>query len=298
MKKIALFAHKISSETIQHLNLICEVAVESGFAIYFEKGTLSCCQKLENFCNIPVNTFSHHTDLPADTQLFFAIGGDGTMLRAQTFIQAYNIPIVGINLGRLGFLAPFTTAEIDKKLITRLLEQQYLIDERSMLSVKYLGDIPTPENHFALNELAITRKETTSMIVIEAYLNNEPLNNYWADGLIIATPTGSTGYSLSCGGPIIDPRNQNLVITPIAPHNLFVRPFIISDNDTIRLKIDSRADEYLLTLDSRINSLHKCIELEVKKAPFTAKIVRLENHSYINALREKLYWGLDQRNGK
>lgn len=298
MKKIAIFAHKVSPENIQYLNLICETATQKGFSIYFEINTLAFCQNIEGFCNIATNTFSHHADLPSDTDLFFAFGGDGTMLRAQTFIQEYAIPIVGINLGRLGFLAFFTIEEINNQLVSNLLDNNFLIDERSMLSVRYLGDNPTPENHFALNELAITRKETTSMIMIEAFLNDEPLNNYWADGLIIATPTGSTGYSLSCGGPIIDPRNHNLVITPIAPHNLFVRPFIISDDDVIKLRIDSRADEYLLTLDSRISSLSKNIELEVKKASYTAKIVRLEHHSYINALREKLYWGLDQRNGK
>ncbi|APD06463.1 NAD(+) kinase [Flavobacteriaceae bacterium UJ101] len=293
--KIAIYGHKINSETIEYFNRIIKVASDFDATIYFEENTLVSCQKIEGFEKSSFHTFNHYRNLPSDTQLFFAFGGDGTMLRAQTFIQDYDIPLVGINMGRLGFLAYFNTEDFTKSCIQRLLNGDFEVDERSLLRVDYINQ-ENPENNFALNELAITRKETTSMIVVDVYINNEKLNSYWADGLIIATPTGSTGYSLSCGGPIIDPVTDNIVITPIAPHNLFVRPFIISDKDVIRLKIDSREDDYLLTLDSRIDSLSVNVELEVKKASFTTKIVKFNKHSYLQALKEKLYWGIDQRN--
>lgn len=293
--KIAIYGHKISSETIVYFNRIIEVSSNFNALIYFEENTLESCQKVEGFTKGSYYTFNHYHNLPSDTQLFFAFGGDGTMLRAQTFIQNHDIPLVGINMGRLGFLAYFTREDFTKKCIEHLLNGEFEVDERALLRVDYINQ-ENPENNFALNELAITRKETTSMIVVDVYINDKKLNSYWADGLIIATPTGSTGYSLSCGGPIIDPVTNNMVITPIAPHNLFVRPFIISDKDIIRLKVDSREEEYLLTLDSRIDSLSTHIELEVKKASFTTKIVKFNEHSYLQALKEKLYWGIDQRN--
>ncbi|MFV0237295.1 MAG: NAD kinase [Flavobacteriales bacterium] len=293
--KIAIYGHKINSETIVYFNRIIEVCSNFNTTIYFEENTLKYCQKIETFKNASFHTFNHYKNLPSDTQLFFAFGGDGTMLRAQTFIQNHDIPLIGVNMGRLGFLAYFNTEDFTKNCIKRLLDGDFEVDERSLLRVDYINQ-KNPENNFALNELAITRKETTSMIVVDVYVNNEKLNAYWADGLIIATPTGSTGYSLSCGGPVIDPTTENIVITPIAPHNLFVRPFIISDNDIIRLKISSRVNEYSLTLDSRIDSLSTNVELEIKKASFTTKIVKFNKHSYLQALKEKLYWGIDQRN--
>ncbi len=293
--KIAIYGHKINSDNILYFNRVIEVSLSSNATIYFEENTLKNCQKTKGFKNNFFLTFNHYSNLPPDTQLFFAFGGDGTMLRAQTYIQDYEIPLVGINTGRLGFLAHFNTEDFTIDCIQRLLNNEFEVDERSLLRVDYINQ-ENPENNFALNELAITRKETTSMIVVDVFINNEKLNSYWADGLIIATPTGSTGYSLSCGGPIIDPVTDNMVITPIAPHNLFIRPFIISDQDVIRLKINSRVKEYLLTLDSRIDSLPINVELEVKKASFTAKIVKFNKHSYLRALKEKLHWGLDQRN--
>ncbi len=293
--KIAVYGHKINSETIVYFNRIIAAASQFKATLYFEESTLAKCQELEGFQDHDFPTFNHYHNLPSDTQLFFAFGGDGTMLRAQTFIQDYSIPLVGINMGRLGFLAYFTTEDFTENCIHRLLKGDFEVEERSLLSVDYIYE-KTPENNFVLNELAVTRKETTSMIVIDVFINNEKLNSYWADGLIIATPTGSTGYSLSCGGPIIKPQTNNIVITPIAPHNLFIRPFIISDEDVIRLKVDSRAEDYLLTLDSRIYSLSKEVELEIRKAPFITKIVKFNQHSYLQALKEKLYWGIDQRN--
>ncbi len=293
--KIAIYGHKINSETIEYFNRIITVASNFSAQIVFEEKTIDECNKFDKFIKGNYNLFNHYDNLPSDTQLFFAFGGDGTMLRAQTFIQDYNIPLVGINMGRLGFLAYFNIEDFTCNCIERLLKGDFEVEERALLRVDYInGD--APENNFVLNELAVTRKETTSMIVVDVFINDEKLNSYWADGLIIATPTGSTGYSLSCGGPIIDPNTENIVITPIAPHNLFVRPFIISDKDVIRLKTDSRADEFLLTLDSRIHSLPISVELEVRKASYTTKIVKFSQHSYMEALKQKLYWGIDQRN--
>ncbi|MFV0531139.1 MAG: NAD kinase [Flavobacteriales bacterium] len=293
--KIAIYGHKINSDNVLYFNRIIDVCSQSNIAVYFEENTLENYQKINKFKNNTFHTFNHYNNLPSDTLLFFAFGGDGTMLRAQTFIQNHDIPLVGINMGRLGFLAYFNTEDFTKNCIQRLLNGKFEVDERSLLRVDYINQ-ENPENNFVLNELAITRKETTSMIVVDVFINNEKLNSYWADGLIIATPTGSTGYSLSCGGPIIDPVTDNIVITPIAPHNLFVRPFIISDKNVIRLKISSREEAYLLTLDSRIDSLSTDVELEIKRASFTTKIVKFNKHSYLQALKEKLFWGIDQRN--
>jgi len=293
--KIALFGHKINQETIIYFNRILKISKVFHSEVYFEEKTLKNCRKVPGFYQEDFPIFNHHSNLPPDTQLFFAFGGDGTMLRAQTFIRDYNIPLVGINMGRLGFLAYFNTYDLTEKCISRLFSGDYEVDERSLLQINYLNK-ETPENNFILNELAVTRKETTSMIVVEVFINEEKLNSYWADGVIIATPTGSTGYSLSCGGPIIDPQTHNIVITPIAPHNLFVRPFIISDKEIVRLKVSSREKEYLLTLDSRIECLPDRVELTIKKADFTTKIVKFNKLSYLQALKEKLYWGIDQRN--
>src|SRR5690606_13909238 len=209
--------------------------------------------------------------------LLISIGGDGTILRAITYVRDLGIPIVGINTGRLGFLATIQTNQIATA-ITSILENKYKLSERSLLNIQ-----TTPANkdivhtNFALNEIAVSRKNTTSMITVATHLNGEYLTSYWADGLIVSTPTGSTGYSLSCAGPVISPDANNFVLTPIAPHNLNARPLVIPDDTEIHLKIDGREDQYLLSLDSRIATLSNSTTITIKKAPFKIKMVELLN---------------------
>ena len=223
------------------------------------------------------------------------VGGDGTILKASSYVKNIGIPIIGINTGRLGFLAKIKAVEIDN-VIQAITKKKYTISEKTLLSVSYKNKKQENKLGVALNELSITRKNTTSLITIETKLNDEYLNTYWADGLIIATPTGSTGYSLSCGGPIIMPESKNLVITPIAPHNLNARPLVIPDNTNITLKISGRENEFFVSLDSKITTLSNEMLILVKKAPYKIKMIQLENDNFLETLRDKLYWGKDKRN--
>jgi NAD+ kinase len=226
----------------------------------------------------------------------FTLGGDGTILRAVTYIRDLGIPILGINTGRLGFLATINKKTI-KESVELILKGAYSVQERTLLSVRTSPNTEEfSELNFALNEVTIARKNTTAMIGVTTNLNNEYLTNYWADGLIIATPTGSTGYSLSCNGPVVSPDSKSLVITPIAPHNLNARSMVISDENSIRLEVDSREKEFLISLDSRIASVAKNTEVFIEKAPFTIKSIIPNNQSFLETLRSKLLWGEDTRN--
>ncbi|OGS72162.1 MAG: NAD kinase [Flavobacteria bacterium RIFCSPLOWO2_12_FULL_35_11] len=245
---------------------------------------------------INAETFSSNTELDATFNFMFTIGGDGTILRAVTYIRDSNIPIVGINTGRLGFLATVKKEEINTA-IEQLLQKNYLIHKRTLLSVT-----TTPTNvglaslNFALNEVSVSRKNTASMITIETYLDEEYLTSYWADGLIIATPTGSTGYSLSCGGPILIPQAKSFVITPIAPHNLNARPLVIPDETKIKLMVSGREDKFFLSLDSRITTINSKTEIFIEKSGFTLKMVEINKQTFLKTLRDKLLWGQDVRN--
>ena len=224
------------------------------------------------------------------------VGGDGTILRAVTFIRNSDIPIVGINTGRLGFLATVQKDGI-KYAIGQLLKQNYKIKERTLLSVTTSPKIKSLKSlNFALNEVSVSRKNTASMITIETLIDDEYLTSYWSDGLIISTPTGSTGYSLSCGGPIITPQAKSFALTPIAPHNLNARPIVIPDDTIIKLKISGRENEFFLSLDSRITSINCNTEIFVQKANFNLKMVQINDQTFIKTLREKLLWGQDTRN--
>lgn len=241
----------------------------------------------------PFETF-HNLDDSFD--LLFCIGGDGTILRAITYVRDLTIPIIGVNTGRLGFLATIQNNQIESALDS-IFKNDYKISERSLLVVS-----TQPENeeladlNFALNEVAVSRKNTTSMITVSTHLNGEFLTSYWADGLILSTPTGSTGYSLSCGGPVISPDAKSFVLTPIAPHNLSARPLVIPDNTEVQLKVNGREDFYLISLDSRIATLHNSTIITIKKAPFKIRMVELPTESFIDTLRKKLLWGEDKRN--
>lgn len=248
------------------------------------------------FPTLNAKTFSSHTELDASFDFMFTIGGDGTILRAVTYIRDSNIPIVGINTGRLGFLATVKKEEITNA-IKLLLEKKYFIHKRTLLNVTTTPTIEgLSSSNFALNEVSISRKNTASMITIETYLDHEYLTSYWADGLIIATPTGSTGYSLSCGGPILIPQAKSFVLTPIAPHNLNARPLVIPDGTKIKLSVRGRENKFFLSLDSRITTIDSKTEVFIEKSHFTLKIAEINHQTFIKTLRDKLLWGQDVRN--
>ncbi len=242
------------------------------------------------------STFTRTAGLDSDFDLFVSFGGDGTMLRAVTYVGDLGIPLVGVNTGRLGFLSTFKKEDV-RKVVQEFVAGAYRTEERSLVEV--VADFAIPEFdglNFALNEITVSRKDTTSMITVETYLNDEYLTSYWADGLIISTPTGSTGYSLSCGGPVIVPSAKSLVLTPIAPHNLNARPLVISDDTIIRLKVSGREENHLVSLDSRIASLENGQEIIVRKAPFSVNMIEYTSESFLKTLRNKLLWGEDRRN--
>lgn len=241
-------------------------------------------------------TFTADSGLDGSFDMFVSFGGDGTILRATTFVRDLGIPIVGVNTGRLGFLSTFKKEEV-RKVVTEFLSGSYRVVERSLVEVKADFDIPEfNKMNFALNEVTVSRKDTTSMITVETFLDDEYLTSYWADGLIISTPTGSTGYSLSCGGPVIVPSAKSLVLTPIAPHNLNARPLVISDDTVIRLKVSGREENHLVSLDSRIASIENGREILVQRANFTIKMIEYTSESFLKTLRNKLLWGEDRRN--
>jgi len=241
-------------------------------------------------------TFHSYEELDNSVDIMISIGGDGTILRAATLVRDSGIPILGINAGRLGFLAMVQKDEI-AEFLQLIIEKKYTISERSLISLSGTPDIPEISDlNFAMNEISVSRKDTTSMITIETYLNEEFLNSYWADGLIVSTPTGSTGYSLSCGGPILTPNVSSLVITPIAPHNLNARPLVIPDDTVIQLKITGREEQYLVSLDSRIATVKNESVLTIRKTPFKIKMVEIQEETFLKTLRNKLLWGEDKRN--
>lgn len=240
-----------------------------------------------------LNTFSKPKDI-IGCDYVFSIGGDGTLLETVTYIGDKNIPVLAINAGRLGFLANIPSEQISKA-IKALLNKEYKIDERILLH------LDTEENIFnglsyALNEFAILKRDTSSMIVVHTYINGDFLNSYWADGLIVSTPTGSTGYSLSCGGPLVMPQTQNFIIAPVNPHNLNVRPIVVSDDSEITFKIEGRSKKFLVSLDSRSRAVDATIELKIRKENFKIKLIQLPESNFFNTLRAKLNWGLDIRN--
>jgi len=240
-------------------------------------------------------TFPSKQVLKSPHDYLISVGGDGTILRAATIIQDTKIPIIGINTGRLGFLATINKENMIEA-VESLFKGNYRISKRSLLAVQTTNSQQEFELNFALNEVSVSRKNTMTMISINTYLNDAYLNNYWADGLIIATPTGSTGYSLSCSGPIITPEVKAFSITPIAPHNLSIRPLIINDDIVIKLKIDSRENEFLLSMDSRVVTLPTTTEVFVKKSDFELHMIELDNENFLKTLRDKLLWGKDARN--
>ncbi len=306
MKKVAVYGYYRPEKSFTYLLLLLDILLENDYKIIFQKDFYN--KLLLHKKNINNNndfllssypdfeTFSSYDDLSDNIEVMFTYGGDGTILRATTYIREKNIPIFGINAGRLGFLATIQKEDIEKSL-KRYFQGNFTISSRNLVAIKTTPEIPELKNmNFALNELVVNRKNTTAMISIDAFLDNEYLSTYWADGLIISTPTGSTAYSLSVGGPILIPESKNFIINPIAPHNLTVRPLIIPYHHKIDLKISSRESEYLISLDSRVYSLPVDTKLEVFSADFAIKLVQFEQNSFIKTLQRKLFWGKDDRN--
>ncbi len=293
--KVGIFGQSNNDITIKYAAQLVELCSEHGVSIVFEENFYkSFGQQLKG--ENAVTTFSGYDDLDRDLDFFFSVGGDGTFLRSITFIRDLEIPVIGINTGRLGFLANIQKESIAEA-FNKIIKGQFVVQKRSLLGVKTLnGEGELNQLNFALNEITVTRKNTASMIKVDAMLDGEFLTSYWSDGLIISTPTGSTGYSLSCGGPIISPSSKNIVLTPIAPHSLAVRPLVIPEQTSIELHIDSRADEVLLTLDSRMYTLHNKSKLIIEKCSFCIMTLQLDDQTFIKTLREKLLWGEDKRN--
>jgi len=225
---------------------------------------------------------------------FFTFGGDGTLLEAVTHVGRAQVPILGINTGRLGFLA--TIARVDfEKAFTALKENRYSYDERTLIKLESNTSLFNGQN-YALNDFAILKKDTSSMIVVHAFIDGEFLNSYWADGIIVATPTGSTGYSISCGGPLVLPQSNNFILTPVSPHNLTVRPIVVPDDCELSFTIEGRSNNFLISMDSRFETVDNTIELKVKKENFNARLIKLDDSNYFKTLRQKLNWGFDVRN--
>ena len=239
-------------------------------------------------------TYNNHSQIKDKVDFIFSVGGDGTLLDTLEFVRDSEIPILGINTGRLGFLSGVAKDNICFA-IESLIKGHYSLDKRALLRLETNNDL-FGEVNYGLNDLTIHKMETSSMINIHTYLNGEYLNTYWADGIIIATPTGSTGYSLSCGGPIMMPQSENFVITPIAPHNLNVRPIVVSDKSVITLEIEGRSQYFMASLDSRSEKFESTIQLAIRKETFYVNLVRMANDNFLKTIREKLMWGKDSRN--
>lgn len=293
--KVAVFGRFYNERTTVSVETLFNYLLKNDLDAYIETEFYNLI-KNEEPNKKGYTSFKTFDTLDTSFDLLVSIGGDGTILRAITFVQDLGIPIIGINTGRLGFLATIQVDGIENA-IQDIIDGKYTISERSLLAIE-----TTPKNdtitalNFALNEVTVSRKNTTSMITVETHLDNEYLTSYWSDGLIVSTPTGSTGYSLSCGGPVITPGTNSFVLTPIAPHNLSARPLVVPDTTEIQLKVDGREEQHLLSLDSRIATLDNGTLITIKKASFTIKMIDLLNESFLDTLRKKLLWGEDNRN--
>jgi NAD+ kinase len=291
--RIGLYGRAVSAENMVYVQRMIDKLLMRKCSLLFER---SFYEMISGQVELPaeVSFFKDHSDIRGQIDYFFSIGGDGTILDAMTLVRDSGIPIMGINIGRLGFLSSISKDEI-LPAIDKVLDGDFRLDSRTVVQlsspVSLFGDL-----NCALNEIAITRKDSTSLIVVNVYIDDVFLNTYWADGVIIATPTGSTAYSLSSGGPIIIPGSENFVITPIAPHNLTVRPVVIPDKSRIRIIVEGREQQFLVSLDSRRATIYSNIELVVEKADFKINVIQMKGKNFFTTIREKLKWGLDARN--
>lgn len=289
---IAVFGRNFSEDATQYIRELFEILHQNTISVFvfesFENFLIK--KKVKTYASKVINGYDDLTDV----DYFLSLGGDGTFLESVSHIRDREIPVLGINTGRLGFLATTPQQKI-KEDIGLLLAGKFEIENRSLLSLDANKELFN-EMNFALNEITIQKKDSSSMIVVHAFLNDKFLNSYWADGLIIATPTGSTAYALSCGGPVVMPSSTNFIIAPISPHNLNVRPLIVSDDCKLQFKIDSRSKNILISSDSRYKTVNADIVINISKQKYNAKILKIKGQDFLVTLRDKLNWGLDQRN--
>ncbi len=272
-------------KVLDHLNKTeAEIWVSSKFLRQF---------KTSRVAGYKLKTFELGDSLRS-LDFFLSLGGDGTLLESVTYIGRTEVPILGINTGRLGFLATNSRDDMEDA-VDAMINGDYKIDSRSVLKLTSTPKL-FDNLSFALNDFTITKKDTSSMITVHAHVDGQLLNSYWADGLIVATPTGSTGYSLSCGGPLVNPQSECFVLTAVSPHNLGTRPIVIDDDSEITLTIEGRSKKYMVSLDSRFETVDDSVKLKISKEKFKVKLVQLGNQNYFNTLRQKLNWGLDLRN--
>ncbi len=288
---ITLHGIGFQKEFIPHVEQLINILKSRGSRIFFTEPFLKSLKKHVRVKDFQLLESKFHLK---EMDFVISVGGDGTLLDSVCLVGNYEVPIVGINTGRLGFLATIANSDIDVA-INLLLDGQYTLEKRALLTV--LSDMPLFNGlNFGLNEFTIHKRDTSSMITVHTYIDGQYLNSYWADGLIAATPTGSTGYSLSCGGPLISPDARNFVITPVSPHNLNVRPIIVSDDSEMTFHIEGRSEKFLISLDSRSTPIDASVQLKVKRADFSARLVKFENYHFFDTLRQKLNWGFDLRN--
>lgn len=292
--QVVVYSQLLKPKDIPVVQTLFDALAREGFSVYVYKDYLEELRPHINFTREVGVLSSYHDFKIKPFDLLITLGGDGTILRAVTLVRDQRVPILGINLGRLGFLARVEQGLIDKTL-RELKLGRYEIEARSTLYLESNREL-FDQMPFALNDCTLLKRDTSSMITIHTYVNGAYLNSYWADGIIVSTPTGSTGYSLSCGGPIIFPGSGNFVITPVAPHNLNVRPIVISDDGIITFEVEGRAENFLCTLDSRFETIDSGFQLAVRKNDFPINLVKLPDTGFMDTLRNKLNWGEDRRN--
>lgn len=292
--KVAIFGTTISPDFVPVLQRFFSFLNQNQIGIHIFRNFFKHLENELNYVPQVNDFFDSHKNFDSSVKFIFSIGGDGTFLQSFLNTRNYHIPLVGVNIGRLGFLADISPDYLYDGL-TDILEERYNIIERSLLEVKLMG-APDFEFNYALNEMTVLKTDSSSMINIHAKINGQHLNSVWADGLIIATPTGSTAYSLSVGGPILTPDSENFVITPIAPHNLTVRPVVVPDSSEIELQVEGRGSQYLTSLDSRSVNVDLKTTVTIKKAGFKLKTLHLHDQNFYQTLRNKLMWGIDKRN--
>ncbi len=291
--KIAIYSRGIKDNQHQDiLQLLDELALRNVEPVFYQ----DFFNQFYSSINIKAkySTFNSSDDLDESIDCIMSLGGDGTLLDTVTFVKDSGIPVIGINYGRLGFLANIGRGDLHIA-VQALVNRTYVLDKRTLIHLD--ADIPLfDDTAYALNEFTLHKKDSSPMIKIHTYLNGEFLNTYWADGLIVATPTGSTGYSLSCNGPVVFPDSDVFVITPVSPHNLNIRPIIVPDDNVISFEVEGRTDGFICSLDSRRELVTKEIQLAVKKEKFSINLIRLNENNFLQTLRNKLSWGLDKRN--
>lgn len=292
--KTAIFGKLVSGDDLKHVEKIIRKMLEGDSRMLLYEPFYHIIKEHIRLDDANFGLFSEPRELKGNADILFSLGGDGTVLDAFTLVRDSGIPVAGVNIGRLGFLSSISRNEILSS-VDQILNGEYVTDRRALLELEHPKDL-FGELNFSLNDFTVTRKDSTSLIVLHVYIDDIFLNTYWADGLIVATPTGSTAYSLSCGGPIITPGSENFVITPIAPHNLTVRPIVIPDKSRIRIIVEGRNKQFLVSMDSRVAVIQSDFEIKLCRAPFSVNLIQLKDKTFFGTIRDKLKWGLDVRN--